>query len=1407
MNFSPFPHRVNDRGVALVLVLAFVVLLTGLIVAFFSQALLDRQISNSSANATRVDLFAQGAVDTITGDLKEEIAAGSVSATPSPSPASGTVYTPRAPQAAVVALAGTTGAAGTENLLKRSAYNVPFYPSAAAYDTANYAPSNRAANVSSTTYSQNGRYFSPARWNKALLLQKKPNANDPKNDYDLTPVAAFTAPDWVLMSRNGTNPPATALDASLVYSTTSATSVIGRYAYTIYDEGGALDLNVAGYPSDSTPAQIAYKNTLAYADLTQLPSPSPAPSPPPGLISQTQVDQIVGWRNYASAATNFSANPTPIPSATLANTFPSYVWSSTNASNYYLSVLSNPTGFLQAANPLVIGGQTDKLFSSRQELLQLLLSIPSATGSAATATDRANWQLAAPYLGTFSRSVNQPSYVPVPAASAGVPADTSHRPAVLAISAGGNDAVGGDNSINPSGTTYPLGFLSIRVLKTFTRSDGSSAVVGEALVKRRFDLNRLAWLTYKGCSADVYNANPSDPIITDLISQGFSSSFLQQGTDINVQKYFGLSWKVDSSRSTGIGDGAKKWFYNYHLWGTGGTGARGAIMTLPQIAGLTTATQQHEPDFFELIKAAVCVGSLGKAYSYAASPGPVPVTPAYYEQQRDNSIDAQIIQIGANIIDQSDSDGYSTHIIFNDGSLFGGAAQEYRGVEDLPYIYRVREGKLTVRDSNPPQANLPTVASTTPSDAGLLAILQEPEIWNPHGWTASNPDSNARPTNFRIVAISADPNTPSSSATNVTVGTQCLVWSGSSFGGAVPATNLPSSPGPVWNEANTEIDFSILQHKLYLFREPTLLVKPGVPDASVQIGAGNVINSVFKASSIPVQWPATQIAGNTVTDTKQYIGFLAGSGPVAWSATVPQQGIDANNPATAMPGIVEATSAYSPTTITGITYRLQYLDPSGVWSTYDEKYTDYLRANSYNNGTFWTDSNRTFNSYNAKTADNIIGTEIGEMCFDPRTSRFGMDYVGPNGYRGAGFSQFPLRQNIPKIGWAAGSSTSGPAFTGAISQLALATQRPDDDGGFSFSGGNFTAQSGPTALGWFPSSTAKEVIQPGMFAQNNPAEASTPSNMAQVTLDAQKVGGTLNQYYADADGVIRRAMGGYVPTTSANPATPPASGQPSGLPLKTAHDYSGATPTPNSEISSRPVLLNRAFRSAADLGVVFSGTPWKNLDVNTPESGATALLDVFSVGGTYDPNGMVAGKVDLNTRQPHVLQAIISGAFADELNPANSTMAPPLSPTDALTISTALYNHTSSSAAGAGPLSNLCDLVGKWSSPVPAGASFDGSQSYAGFSGTELTTALNAEPTEQRISRFREAGIRALASSGQTRVWNLMIDLVAQTGRYPASASSLNNFLVEGEQRYWVHLAIDRFTGQVIDKQIEVVKE
>jgi len=48
-----------------------------------------------------------------------------------------------------------------------------------------------------------------------------------------------------------------------------------------------------------------------------------------------------------------------------------------------------------------------------------------------------------------------------------------------------------------------------------------------------------------------------------------------------------------------------------------------------------------------------------------------------------------------------------------------------------------------------------------------------------------------------------------------------------------------------------------------------------------------------------------------------------------------------------------------------------------------------------------------------------------------------------------------------------------------------------------------------------------------------------------------------------------------------------------------------------------------------------------------------------------------------------------------------------------------------------------------------------------------------------------------------------MIDVIAQSGRY--SKRLVSQFVVEGEKRYWLHIAIDRFTGEVIDQQLEAV--
>ena len=81
-------------------------------------------------------------------------------------------------------------------------------------------------------------------------------------------------------------------------------------------------------------------------------------------------------------------------------------------------------------------------------------------------------------------------------------------------------------------------------------------------------------------------------------------------------------------------------------------------------------------------------------------------------------------------------------------------------------------------------------------------------------------------------------------------------------------------------------------------------------------------------------------------------------------------------------------------------------------------------------------------------------------------------------------------------------------------------------------------------------------------------------------------------------------------------------------------------------------------------------------------------------------------------------------------------------------------------------------------------------------------------PGDGSAENGARADARALGEVDQTRTWNLLIDVVAQTGHFKPAATSLqNDFIVEGEEHYWVHVAIDRFTGQVLERQFEAVKE
>ncbi len=63
-----------SKGAALIIVLAFVVLVTALTLVHFSRTTTDRQLAQSSYHDTSADLLARTALDITVSDLKQEIA-------------------------------------------------------------------------------------------------------------------------------------------------------------------------------------------------------------------------------------------------------------------------------------------------------------------------------------------------------------------------------------------------------------------------------------------------------------------------------------------------------------------------------------------------------------------------------------------------------------------------------------------------------------------------------------------------------------------------------------------------------------------------------------------------------------------------------------------------------------------------------------------------------------------------------------------------------------------------------------------------------------------------------------------------------------------------------------------------------------------------------------------------------------------------------------------------------------------------------------------------------------------------------------------------------------------------------------------------------------------------------------
>lgn len=1313
------PRQPSKAGAALVIILAFIVILLTIVLAFISWSSLQQQVSLSSTNASSVDVLARGAVESVVGDLLQEIAAGSSVTNVVTGTVRTTLYYPATNSNMVPSLSGFTTNAGLENIVKVSSTNPVFRVATSSGGVSN-GPM-RGINSASTNVSFNGRSVSPLRWNRSLLIGRK--ATNSATDW--TPVDAFNGaiPQWVLIARNGSNP--TTWNSDMRWSPTNGTTVIGRYAYIIHNEGGLLDANVAGYPPSLTnsavrnPAYVPYKTGSYFADLTQI-----------GL-NTTQINALVGWRN------NTSANATgSYPSYTI----PGY------GTNYAAAMLSDTNGLNICRTSST---SSDRRFTSRQQLIEFLKS--------ADPSSAANGLNSLAYLGTFTRSLDQPTYF----------WDTN-RPKIMAPGYlrtgsgaapdgdyvwGGNSAHKYDDLVNPS-------FATIRVKTEFIRYDGTKALIGEPLVKYRFPLSRLAWLTCKGPSALL---NSSDPVIQQLLNNGVSLDTIKNGTAANILKCFGLTW----TPGPGTGGIGGSWTYNH--------GIPNVVGTLSAVADLVGANAR-EPDFFELLKAGLAAGSLAKGGQNSRQQTPLNIA---VNGELDTSIDLHVLQIGANIIAQASVDAFPTSITFDDGRF----SPPIWGVNDLPYFQGlvnmnilVKKASIipapTISAGNPPDP----VANATLSDPGRVVKLFVPIVWNPHdGGSAASVPSSLRPANLRICISSLAVAQPiGSTFANVPFQLESSYYF-PPRGGPPPRGPYIVDPATItpapWNvgtreglmlrmpasgaPGNTALTYN---YSSDLYREPTVLMQPGIPAGSnATLDAGNVIGSRDPSwnDGIP-EWNSNQ----------KFIGFYAGEAPSAWTATGTYNGTYAGNytftRGNGTTGNVTFTSSRLKTIGGSPTISMEYW-AGGKWIPYQQVCVS--SAQIYGEPDF-----------SVAPSDCVVGSSDTYKMEALNSKRWQSSSANPRPHWTIAYSWDPRTRRWNTVG----STAYGPLLDST--KNTISSQRPGSSAGVSLSGSVFSEMGADNKIGFY-------------------SAPSSPSNWSYFSA-AARTGHYYfvnpNGYAVDADGVIRLGMAAAYNSSVATT---------NGLPLATP-----AAP------SSRPIMLNRPFRNVGELGYVFSDTPWRNIDFSTPESGCSALLDIFCIQENVHPDAFVAGKVDLNTRQVPVIKALIAGGCRDEL--ALKTGADsPLASGEADALASSLVARTSGTASGVdapGPLRNVGDLVGRWVSGVansssgltPYNAPIASQPIYDGFSKDLASYYSNSSTSvNSRVQRFRNAPIRALAHSGQVGTWNLLIDIVVQTGKFPPSAISADQFQVQGETRYWVHVAIDRLTGKVLEKTIERVNE
>ncbi|MCX6846132.1 MAG: hypothetical protein NTU84_06160 [Verrucomicrobia bacterium] len=600
----------------LALALSMVVLLTALIVAFFAATGVNRTVEKASSNTVAARILAEGAVSAIEGEFLREIEALSSNQT------FGGVktYAPKTsadivPQRAVSDVYKNDS--GFANLVKQSGQ--PFFTGG--------TPSifNFTTNTTTETAGSDGRKILPARWNAPMLTGKE----------------FSTGPKWIYVNSVG-------------YQSVTDATTMGRIAFNVYDVGGLLDINAAGYASGAPTQVIAAKGALAWAELSNL----------PGLnATSTNTDSWPPkWR--------ITGNWTTFATGNLSN--------SSSSLEYY-----RRTGWLEPFYPSG-GTGADRMFASRQDLIRYAKANPS------TFLTSGNLTTALQYLTTFSRALNAPSWSPPLNASQMTPnyLDALKDTKDPNVPRNYKDKADDSTSVNRN-------VMGVRVSSGgWRRINGEATVAGEPLIKCRFPLSWLAVLRDASPTTTAWDVTPeATTILNSLNTRRATNGQTSLTMDALVQQAFGLKWN----------SGSGAWEYRADT-----------ILRFDQVASLTGANAR-EPDFFELLKAGILNGSLGKS---------TPADSAFIANfLPDRNKDLQILKIGANIIDQADPDDAPTTIIRPE------LTEIVLGIENHPYIYLMSQTHFRRKDIPPdPSAGDPVTGNPMP----YATCYQQMEVWNPH---------------------------------------------------------------------------------------------------------------------------------------------------------------------------------------------------------------------------------------------------------------------------------------------------------------------------------------------------------------------------------------------------------------------------------------------------------------------------------------------------------------------------------------------------------------------------------------------------------------------------------------------------------------------------------------------------